>query len=245
MPDLNAFGTVGTFFFGLLSIYLYFRGKQRAHLVGQYRVHSLQQRRHSDVRILFRGEEVTSLSRAVVTCWNAGSIPIRAQDVPTTAPLVIRLPEGSRVLSTSILGATSDAIAFSVLRAAATEVNFSFAYLQPRDGATFEILFDSKEGPGASNLLLTGIVIGAPLPILTDASELGSRQGLSRPAIILGAGIIALSIPAGLSDFLRIASHPALFITSAFAGLLLIGVGVGAALKERAFHPPRINSEQQ
>jgi hypothetical protein len=112
-----------------------------------------------DLQILFRGRNVPRVTKSVIVLWNSGSATIRGTDIVPSDPIILRYPEGTEVLSARIVGVTRDVNAVSVTTMPnGNEVRCEFDYLDPKDGAVFEVVHTGERG----NPKVGGTVRGMP-----------------------------------------------------------------------------------
>ena len=100
-----------------------------------------------DVSVKFKGIEVNRLNRTTLIFWNDGTKVLNGSDIVKTDPLIISYPKGSKILSYQILRQTKDANGFSLKFAShkRNELLIDFDYLDPKGGATCEIVHDSRK----------------------------------------------------------------------------------------------------
>jgi hypothetical protein len=136
-------------FFGLLSIYLYFKGRKHKEPRYYFSNRVLQSKNHPEVEIKFRNQRVENLSQLYLVFWNAGEEAIRTEDIPSTGGPNVKFVEGCTLLSGSTLARSDAPTKFEVELRGKDRVGLTFEYLNPGDGAVVEILYtDSAAGSG-------------------------------------------------------------------------------------------------
>lgn len=185
-----------TLFFGVLSIVFYRRSRRWRELTFTYAEDELQTRGHPDVQITFRGQDIERLRRLSAVLWNSGHQAIRLSDLPRSTWPTVKAKPGVRILS-SVLRATWPA--GMALRETADEVSLEFEYMNPRQFAWIEILYDT----------LPGTSIGERPPFefradVIDAHETRVRQQsptlirYAKPLSFIAAFVICAAIFAAL-----------------------------------------------
>ena len=100
-----------------------------------------------DVSVSFKGIEINRLNRTTIIFWNGGTKVLNGSDIVKEDPLIISYPEGSKILSYQILRQTKEVNGFS-LKLVPDKPNMlliDFEYLDPKGGATCEIVHDSEK----------------------------------------------------------------------------------------------------
>ena len=95
-----------------------------------------------DVTVLYKGVEVPRLVKTTVVIWNAGSATLRGSDVVASDPLRLEFNPDARILEVTIAKVSRSVIDFQTTHST-TEPNvlrLTFDFLDPQDGARFEIL---------------------------------------------------------------------------------------------------------
>jgi hypothetical protein len=139
---LTVLGFAATIAFGLLSIFLYFRGKRNKRLTCTFDLTALQEKKHPDIRITFKGREIEKLSRLRVACWNNGNEAVRWSDIPQNGPPTIKFKQGT-LLSVAYVGVNEETKT-TAKQYDDHSLSFSFAYLNPRDWAFLEVLYEGS-----------------------------------------------------------------------------------------------------
>ncbi|MBL4282375.1 hypothetical protein [Vibrio fluvialis] len=113
-----------------------------------------------DVTVLYKGTKVERLSKSTIVIWNNGTEVLNGEDIVDSDPVRFSFPEGSNILSYNIVKITRDTNKVSLKKEEATEneLYIQFSYLDPKDGATIEILHDSED----SHPLVKGTIKGLP-----------------------------------------------------------------------------------
>ncbi len=105
----------------------------------------LQVKSHPDVVIKYKNKRIDNLSRSRILFFNSGTREIRSEDKPESRPPTISFTEGAKILSYNILKASSESIGFKVNQLNDTTLTLDFLYLNPKDGAVIEVLFDNPD----------------------------------------------------------------------------------------------------
>jgi hypothetical protein len=128
-----------------------------------------------DIRIYFKDAKVGRVCATVVWFWNDGKTPIRAEDIPASQTLGIRLedPDGPlEILSVAVQAVTRPAIGFNASARTSSEADLKFEFLDQGDGARFEIL---HTGSTQTKGIPVGVILGAPRGVqIVDPSVLPS-----------------------------------------------------------------------
>jgi hypothetical protein len=221
MNDLLAVaGVIGTVLFGVLSIIFYLKSRRFRRLDALWSTVTLQSRRHEDVRILFRGEEIADLSRLRILFVNTGTEPIRGEsDIPSKfegAVTISRVGDRTRFLSAACLvGDIEVCRALSEIDNSGN-TRLTFEYLNPGQRVGVEVLY-SGPVPVVNGQLIGGsvrlrrssgrdwvdefsemwptLVLALMLLGLVGGREVATAFGIS-PDLVLLAGI---ALAAGLT----------------------------------------------
>lgn len=135
-------GFIASLFFGLLSLVFYYKAKSVRIPSFVYDHVLMQTRSHPEITISFRGEKIDNLSRSRILFLNKGKKEIRVQDKPQSGFPKIIFPNGTRILSVSVLATSSQDIAFSAQKTTDTTLEIGYDYLNKDDGGIVEVLFD-------------------------------------------------------------------------------------------------------
>lgn len=192
----NLISLAVTLFFGVLSVVFYRRSRRWRELTFTYSEDELQTRGHPDVLITFRGQDIERLRRLSVVLWNSGHQAIRSSDLPQRTWPTVKAQDGVRILSSVLRAAWPACMS---LRETADEVRVEFEYMNPRQFAWIEILYDT----------LPGVAIGARPPFefradVIDAHETRVRQQsptlirYAKPLSFIAAFILCATIVAGV-----------------------------------------------
>lgn len=131
---------------GLVGLLLYLKSRAKSLLAyQQWAVHLVGGSKPAlpgEVEITYQGIKVPRLTRTTIVLWNAGTVTIRGSEAVAADPLRLVFALNTQVLRVRIVDVTRPMIGFqgSVNPAAASEVLLAFDYLDPRDGASIEIL---------------------------------------------------------------------------------------------------------
>lgn len=184
-------GVVGTTVFGLLSIILYRRSRQLRRLDALWSVSTLQSKKHQDVRILFKDQEIDDLSRLRILFVNSGTLAIRPDsDFPSQfggAVKLRRAGELTRFLSAAALVGDVGMCRAKVLVTDDRGAAMTFEYMNPGQRIGIEVLYT---GPAPE---VAGELIGGGLRLKRSSGEHwidGLAEGLLP---VLWAGGVMLS----------------------------------------------------
>jgi hypothetical protein len=150
------------------------------------------------VEVFCHGLKVDQLVRSTIILWNTGNQTFRMADLVDSDPLRIEIASG-RILASRITSTTRAVNGFSVLvhDSNPPSSTISFDYIDPRDGATFELIHTSEASPA-----LLGTIRGLPrgpraIEISSNEDPLGAiTMALSQRALllfVLGAAVAALA----------------------------------------------------
>jgi hypothetical protein len=122
----------------------------------------------TDLEILYKNQKQERITVSKLAIWNAGSDPLRSDDIATAFPLAIEVAEGAEVLSADVVFTTDEANRFtlghvkqSIDGKKQTLIPFSFEYLDKREGVVIQIV---HTGEASHKISVTGKVIsGLPL----------------------------------------------------------------------------------
>jgi hypothetical protein len=187
-----------------------------------------------DVEIRFAGRGVERLTKTFVVFWNSGAVTLRGSDVVDRDPLRCDFSEGTEVLAVRIVKAsrTINDFTASMDPKLHSRVHIAFDYLDPGDGATFEILHtDTKTYPD-----IHGTIRGVPAGV-ADWGRVGPPTvprfpfPFTRTRSILFATIAfgVTSVVSGLflpAEMLWIVFLPASPDDPARLRFLIVGLGV-------------------
>lgn len=215
MNMLTILGFVATVIFGLLSVFLYIRGKRNKHLTFTFETTELQAKKHPEIKITFKGREIENLSRLRVVCWNSGNEAIRWSDVPQNGPPTIKFKQGT-LLSVACVGINEETRTTTEQRDDHS-LSFSFAYLNPRDWAFLEALYEGSSK--ASELDFIARIIGGR-----------STSRRYQPPTNLFDLIFACLVGLGLLAFGALSAYPALVKHVTGRGVFIAVVTIGIPL---------------
>lgn len=152
-----------------LSVIFYFKNRRTKKacysVVGRTLIEGTQ-RVLGEISVLYRGKERDRITVSKLGIWNAGTEPLRAEDIATAAPLCIEVPQNAEVLSCSLLFSSDPANRFAVTGIqkadtrepeAGTLVPFSFEYLNPMQGAVIQLV---HTGDWAQAIRVRGKIVG-------------------------------------------------------------------------------------
>lgn len=147
-----------------------------------------------DLAITFRDVIVPRVSRATIGIWNAGTTTIRGADIVEDEPLRFLLKTG-RILRANITTIARPSNKVSLIEGESF-LGLSFDYLEPGDGARFEVI---HSGPLRA-LNTTGAIRGVPLGLeLADIHNVKRRVGKlgEYVAALLVIGIVGFGVVKG------------------------------------------------
>src|SRR5216684_5422248 len=95
----------------------------------------------SQIEIRYRGTVVPRVTRSEVVIWNAGHATFDGKNAAENDPPRVAVAGGAKVLDAAITRTTRDVIdAEFDLTARPNDVDYTFDFLDPRDGFTLDIL---------------------------------------------------------------------------------------------------------
>jgi len=149
----------------LLAVYFYKQSKpirQLSFACRTFRIISDKCQRVPGLGVAYEGKDIPSLSITKLAVWNAGTEALRAQDIPSSDPLVIAV-RGSKVhlLKVAVIEVTHTANAASVqfsVNDGNEPAKLTFEYLNPGDGLLVDVV---HTGTGTDDIELRGSLVGA------------------------------------------------------------------------------------
>lgn len=167
MRDLANYGGLLIGILGIiLSFYLYKKGQEtkspRCFYKTYKNISKLADENDSKIKIFYDQKEVTRVFTTYVWIWNNGKKPINKSDIPSQSNITITLSDDEfspEILDYQIIKTSRDAINFSVSRNSETSLKIAFDFLDQDDGAILEI---QHKGSGETELVIDGIILGAP-----------------------------------------------------------------------------------
>jgi hypothetical protein len=161
-----------------------------------------------DIKIMFNDAAVPRVVVTQLGVWNAGNTTVRSTDIVTTDPPSVSIEGGALVLGSTRLNRTREVNGFHIRLAQEdrSRALLEFDYLDPRDGAVFQIIHT-----GAMNKAkVAGSIRGIPRGLedwgdLQEWSEQKRRFSGLVPMLILLATGIAFSL---IKDFV-VSRYPA------------------------------------
>ena len=99
-----------------------------------------------EVSVLFKGATIARLTKTVLVFWNNGTDVLDQNRIVAGDPITISFDEEDRILGYRVLATTRDANGFSIVQdnICPHKLLIDFSYLDPGDGASVELLHDSK-----------------------------------------------------------------------------------------------------
>lgn len=145
----------------LIGLILYRRSRLGGYIAFQTRgsrlIGSSGSQLEGDVTVQFRGETVPRITLSEIAFWNAGYATLRGADIAERDPIRATLGPSSKILRLDIVAVTRDVCGISVTDQG-HELQFSFDFLDPGDGARLEVLHTDT----CRHLDLEGTIRGAP-----------------------------------------------------------------------------------
>lgn len=148
-PAVGIAGSLASIIGIVLSVYFFQASREKSELT--YFVHPakaavVRTQQTSCLTVQFDGQSLKSDITAVqVAFWNAGSKPIRFNDV--LSPLVIRTGNKERILEASLRKTSRDVVGITLdsSRLAAGEVEIKWNILEHNDGGVLQVIFAGDE----------------------------------------------------------------------------------------------------
>lgn len=152
-----------TIFFGIVSMYFYYKSKAQKSVLILFDDIELQTKTHPDIEISYKGEKIDNLFKMQILFFNNGEKEIRREDIPHKGGLVLSF-NNVHVLSTTIRETSQPANNIKLIPINENQYKISFEYLNPNDGGLFEIFYDenlNEEDEDESNIFdVIGAIIG-------------------------------------------------------------------------------------
>lgn len=193
---MDYIGTFGTIFFGVMSVYFYFRSRTIKKPLFVHQSDILQTRNHPEINITFKEKQIFNLSRAYILFCNKGNKEIRNTDLPTNKFPTIVFNDNVKVLSINKTAISSEENNFEI-NMNGNYVEFKFDFINQNDGVVLEILYDSSiKGLPAK--------LNAPFIGISNVSLDLYKSGYKKSDTI--GGLVGVSLLFGLPLFLIINS---------------------------------------
>lgn len=251
-PAVGIAGSIASIIGILLSVYFFQASREKSKLT--YFVHPakaavVRTQQTSRLAVQYDGQGLKSdITAAQVAFWNAGSKPIRANDV--LSPLVIQTGNKERILEASLRKTSRDVVGITLdpSRVAAGEVEIRWTILEQNDGGVLQIIFAGDE---TVDIQAHAILEGQPAiveleysgELRTPGEQYARRQGLKAqfPAyLIIVVGLFMIPVTVWLlarkqkrgqklrpSDWFMLVQGP-----------FLIAVGIWTLMTQRPPGPP-------
>jgi len=158
---INIFGVIGTLFFGILSVILFLRSQRVKKPMIFYKYMLLHAKKHPDVKILYHGNDLEYLSRALIFICNKGKKEIRRTDIPNTHMPLIQAGDNINILSASLISFSDESINMKIDHKNNKQVYIDFEYLNYNDGGIIEVLLDGNTKNIKKPLDFNATIIGA------------------------------------------------------------------------------------
>lgn len=145
------------------AVFFYLRSRKVTNLTCQHDYVSLLSDGNAafpkEIEIRFSGTPVNRVTAERIILWNGGNTTIEGQQVVASDPLRIQLSEG-QILRVDMLKATREVNAFHLVprKGCLNIADVMFDYLDPGDGASFQVLHSG----GQSDLGIRGTLRGIP-----------------------------------------------------------------------------------
>jgi hypothetical protein len=152
--------TLITFIFAIiLTVFLYFKGRQRKglsyYISNDLLIDRANTEKPDQIEIYFSGTKVDKLYKTLIYIWNSGNQTIKKDELNTKDHLRVNIE--SEVLSIKIIKVTREVIDFNVNHDQEnTNYKVNFDYLDQGDGAVIEVLHSGS----IDDLKLQGTVMG-------------------------------------------------------------------------------------
>jgi hypothetical protein len=149
----TVFGVIGV----LISINFYFRTRQfqqPAYYKSSLRWYDGSNIPHNDIRLTFRGKEISRFTITHLVFWNAGNQAIRESDFAPASRLRLTLPEDAEIFDIRIIAVTASEIRASLDSPETIEAGIEkvipvhFDYLDGNDGFCIQVIHNSKSTEG-------------------------------------------------------------------------------------------------
>lgn len=167
--DLSQIINYGGFVIGVfgivLSIYLYRKSIEakdpRCYYLTYQDIVKLDGQGETKIKLLYGNEEVERVFTTYIWLWNAGKKTIQRGDIPTKAPLVIKLideKQALKILDYKVIKVSRNAIEFSITKQSEKTLDIQFDFLDRKDGVVIEI---QHSGSFMTTISIEGIIQGA------------------------------------------------------------------------------------
>lgn len=159
----------------ILALYFYKRSipiRQLSYACRTFRIISDKCQRVPELGVTYEGKNIPSLSVTKLAVWNAGTEALRAQDIPSSDPLVIATRGNkAQLLKVMFIEATHPANAAAVqifVREGNELAKLTFEYLNPGDALLVDVV---HTGTGIDDIELRGSLVGARIRKTTSDPE--------------------------------------------------------------------------
>ncbi len=145
--DYNNVGLILGVFGVVFSIYTYKVSKERRVLLFKKReidvIGGSESALSDRIEIRFDGKQIPRVTKTTFWIWNEGNKTIDGTTVAKSDPLRIEIPDGSRVLETTILSSDT-ANDVSMVETTNRSVTISFEFLEPKQGFRVALIHTAK-----------------------------------------------------------------------------------------------------
>lgn len=166
--DFRTYITIVSLSIGVIGLYHYYESVQER--LPTYYVSPTRARivdtsipAPPQLQVLYRGKDLNAnVSAATVYLWNAGKLPLKAEDV--LEPVKIDLEPGCEIIDARILKTSRSVTKFAkgeISETAKNSLPVSFALLERNDGAAVQIIYSGKPNAAIS---VAGTILGAGHP---------------------------------------------------------------------------------
>ncbi|MBU0509338.1 hypothetical protein KKH27_10930 [bacterium] len=191
---------------GLLGLLLFLRSKRdKRPCFAQRSTNILTDLKSSfgAIEVTYESQPIQSFTSTRIAFWNEGRETINRADIPSGAPITIRVGEGHRILEVKTVFRVEEAnqMDIHISDSEARQAAISFEYLDQDQGGVVEIL---HTGTSDSDISISGLVKGTRLRKRVLADELD----LSIGRICLRSGKAALVVSLLFTLVLLVAAWP-------------------------------------
>lgn len=143
------------------------------------------------IQVSYKGEELTGdVSAVVLAVWNAGSEPIRSEDI--LDPIRVEVGGERRILETKLLWTSRPVTKFSVENDPGMAGKLSWQILEKNDGAMVQVTY---QGDTHAPVSVKGVILGQNVPTLGDGLMTYKMAiPLILGALVVVSGSVSISI---------------------------------------------------
>lgn len=145
----------------VLTLFLYFKGKQRKglsyYISNDLLIDRANTQKPDEIEIYFSGIKVDKLYKTLIYIWNSGNQTIKNEELNTKDHFRIEIENSKEILSIKSIKVTREVIDFNVNNDEYNNIyNINFDYIDQGDGAVIEVLHNGS----IDDLKLKGTVMG-------------------------------------------------------------------------------------